>query len=241
MTETRQTLNEKRAVTPLWIVALFVSLTETVLGIAVTQTSGNIQAALTVFVLAFPVVIAGAFFGILWHKPYVFYPPTEFGTQTNVVDYVTAMQRKPELFKQNTGKQEDKLLNTAEKKATDEVADKFIEWTSPAGLLIIYFCSIAQIKKLSFNLREFCSTLEFATYDYTLGFLIAIQSADLISVNELKGIWSITDINKKLQKATRSEFNEISAKLLKRLEIDDEASKTGIQDEADRIEKYFQK
>lgn len=92
MKETKQLLNKKKAITPLWIVALFVSLTEVVLGVAVTQTQGGIQIALTVFVLAFPVLIAAAFFLILWYKSFVFYPPTEFGDQTNVLDYVRAMQ-----------------------------------------------------------------------------------------------------------------------------------------------------
>lgn len=103
MTETKQMLNERKAITPLWIVALFVSLTEVVLGVAVTQTQGGIQVSLTVFVIAFPILIAGMFFKILWVKPYVFYPPTEFGTQTNVTDYVQAMQGKaaPENQMQN--------------------------------------------------------------------------------------------------------------------------------------------
>ena len=100
MTETKQMLNERKAITPLWIVALFVSLTEVVLGVAVTQTQGGIQVSLTVFVIAFPVLIAGMFFTILWVKPYVFYPPTEFGTQTNVTDYVQAMQGKAALENQ---------------------------------------------------------------------------------------------------------------------------------------------
>lgn len=91
MNETTQLLR-KKAITPLWIVALFVSFTELVLGAAVTQTQGGIQIALTVFVLAFPVLIAVAFFLVLWFRSYVFYPPTEFGDQINVLDYVSAMR-----------------------------------------------------------------------------------------------------------------------------------------------------
>lgn len=83
----------KRPITPLWIIALFVSLTEAVLSIAVTQTSSNIQLILTVFVITFPLLIAIAFFTILWNRPYVFYPPTEFGSDTDVETYVGAMQR----------------------------------------------------------------------------------------------------------------------------------------------------
>lgn len=65
--------------TPLAIIAAFVTLTETVLGIGLTQVSGGVQVALTVFVIAFPTLVALAFFIILWSRPYVFYSPAEFG------------------------------------------------------------------------------------------------------------------------------------------------------------------
>jgi hypothetical protein len=65
-------------VTPLWIVAAFVTLTEMVLGYAVTKVSGSIQVTLTIFVIAFAVFIAAAFFFTLWNRPYVFYPPSEY-------------------------------------------------------------------------------------------------------------------------------------------------------------------
>jgi hypothetical protein len=84
----------KRPITPLWIISLFVSLTETILGFAVTQTDGMIQIALTSFVIIFPIFIAGIFFLILWNKPFVLYPPTEYGKRTDVSSYVNAMQKK---------------------------------------------------------------------------------------------------------------------------------------------------
>lgn len=65
-------------VTPLWIVAAFVTLTEAVLGFAVTQVEGGVQIALTIFVISFALLVAGAFFLILWHRPWVFYPPSEY-------------------------------------------------------------------------------------------------------------------------------------------------------------------
>jgi hypothetical protein len=64
---------------PLWIVSLFVTLTETVLGFALTQTTGGVQMALTVFVLGFPVLVASAFFKTLWSMAWVFYSPNEYG------------------------------------------------------------------------------------------------------------------------------------------------------------------
>lgn len=95
MNELNQRGPDKRAITPLWVISLFVSLSETVLGVAVTQTTGNIQAALTAFVIAFPLLVAGAFFVILWSRPEVLYAPTEYGKQTDVTSFAKAMRRKP--------------------------------------------------------------------------------------------------------------------------------------------------
>ena len=80
--------------TPLWITALFLSLAETVASITAIQTSGNPQLALVGFVIAFPTLVAAAFFTILWNRPYVLYPPTEYGEQPNVRQFVEAMQRR---------------------------------------------------------------------------------------------------------------------------------------------------
>jgi hypothetical protein len=74
------------------VISLFISLTETVLGIGVIQTSGGIQIALTVFVIVFPLLVASAFFVILWNRNYVFYSPSEYGQQ-DVRQYVEAMQQ----------------------------------------------------------------------------------------------------------------------------------------------------
>ncbi len=84
--------SQKRQLTPLWIISLFVSLTETALGITVSQTSGSVQIALTIFVVAFPFLVAYSFFLILWHRPYVFYSPGEYG-QVDVKDFVGALSQ----------------------------------------------------------------------------------------------------------------------------------------------------
>ena len=65
-------------ITPLWIVAAFVTLTEAVLGYALTQVQGGVQTALTVFVISFALLVATSFFAILWNRPYVFYSPSEY-------------------------------------------------------------------------------------------------------------------------------------------------------------------
>jgi len=87
---------QTKGMTPLWVISLFVSLSEVVTGIAVTQANGGIQVTLTVFVVVFPILVATAFFVILWTKPYVFYSPNEFGPQTDVTKYVDAMRHRNE-------------------------------------------------------------------------------------------------------------------------------------------------
>ena len=43
------TSQRPQRMTPLWVISLFVSLTEVVAGIAVTQASGGVEVALTAF------------------------------------------------------------------------------------------------------------------------------------------------------------------------------------------------
>lgn len=89
----RETLRSVKSITPLWVISFFFSLTEVMLVVGVINTKSGIQLAITIFALVFPVAVAVAFFIILWFKPYVFYPPTEYGEQTNVKQFVEAMQR----------------------------------------------------------------------------------------------------------------------------------------------------
>lgn len=89
--------NEQKAQkspTPLWIIASFISLSEISLTVGVIQTEGGIQVALTVFVLLFPLIVASLFFLILWNRPYVLYPPSDYGRETDVGSYVDAMLKK---------------------------------------------------------------------------------------------------------------------------------------------------
>src|SRR5438128_154475 len=78
-TSPKQAIAKSGKITPLWIVAAFVTLTETVLGYALTQVSDGVQVALTTFVIVFAILVAGSFFAILWSRPYVFYSPAEYG------------------------------------------------------------------------------------------------------------------------------------------------------------------
>ena len=81
------------APTPLGIIALFVGLAETVTGLAATQTLGGTQIAFTSFAVGFPLLVGAAFFTVLWARPYVLYPPKEFGSNVDVARYVEAMRQ----------------------------------------------------------------------------------------------------------------------------------------------------
>jgi len=81
--------------TPLRIIGLFIGLTEIIVGTVVTQTTGTVQMILTIFVIAFPLLIAAAFFALLWDRPQNLYPPSEYGGGTTAVsEFVEAMHRR---------------------------------------------------------------------------------------------------------------------------------------------------
>lgn len=63
------------------------------------KASGGIQIALTSFVIVFPVLVAGIFFYILWNRPYVFYPPSDFTKDVDVHQYVSAMSSGKDIIK----------------------------------------------------------------------------------------------------------------------------------------------
>jgi hypothetical protein len=80
-----------KRLSPLWIVSLFVSLTETIAGVGIIQTTGSVQVTLTVFVVGFPILVASGFFLILWDRPWVFYSPGEYGN-VDPAKYVSALR-----------------------------------------------------------------------------------------------------------------------------------------------------
>lgn len=240
MSETSHLLAGKKAMTPLWIVALFVSLTEVVLGAAVTQTTGGIQVALTVFVIVFPTLVAGFFFLTLWHRPFVFYPPTEFGQQVKVSEYVEAMQRRPGLLMQASGPIESAPATEKEKRAASDIADTFLIRLGVGAGLVIYICSIAFSKQVTFNISELCSKLEVVTVDYFTGILMATRAARLLNYTYNEDLFYITELNSKIMLDTHAKFekhlDEGSKKATKPV---NESMKKRIMDEAILIEQFF--
>lgn len=82
-----------RVLSPLWVISLFLGLSEAAVTIAVTQAHGWIQSLLSIFAVAFPTVVAAAFFLILWYDNKILYAPGEFAAGTTVTEYAEAMTR----------------------------------------------------------------------------------------------------------------------------------------------------
>lgn len=126
--------NGLKILTPLGIIGSFLSLTEVVAGIAATKTTGAVQTILIVFVCAFPLVVAGAFFRILWARPHVFYPPAEFGSFQDVTTFVEAMRSNaqagaPSATQQTMAEPEtpalpEAVVDTKAAEATKDTKDK---------------------------------------------------------------------------------------------------------------------
>ena len=98
MTEAKR----KGSITPLWIISLFLTFTEIILGVGVVQTTGGIQIALVSFVISFPILISTTFFLLLWFKPYVLYSPFEFGSAEDAVTFIDAITRDAKNIQQKS-------------------------------------------------------------------------------------------------------------------------------------------
>lgn len=83
---------DAQVLNPLWIISLFLGVSEVTVGIAATQSAGWIQGLLALFAVLFPVGVATAFFVILWLRPFVLYAPGDFSEHTTVTAYVEAMR-----------------------------------------------------------------------------------------------------------------------------------------------------
>ena len=76
---------------PLTVISGFFGLVELGLAYSSGVSSGWLQIAVLTFMALFASGIAGAFFFFLWHRNWVFYPPSEF-LNVPVEDYVNAMR-----------------------------------------------------------------------------------------------------------------------------------------------------
>ncbi|MFI5914328.1 hypothetical protein [Dactylosporangium sp. NPDC051541] len=114
-------------VNPLWIVSLFLGLSELTAGVAAASTSGWVQGLFAIFSVAFPVLIAVGLFVILWKRPFVLYAPGDFSRHTPVESFVNAM-RSPSTVTVTSIQSVDVAAATAAASALDRIgAEKYIE------------------------------------------------------------------------------------------------------------------
>lgn len=91
-----------RVLNPLWIISLFLGLSETTAGVATTQSSGWVQGVLAVFAVCFPVIVSAAFFLILWWHPENLYAPGDYPKHMPVSSFIDGIRKSrtidPEFF-----------------------------------------------------------------------------------------------------------------------------------------------
>src|SRR5947209_6072097 len=80
-------------INPLWIISLFFSFTEIALGVVAFKTTGNVQVALTCFVISFPLLIAAGFFALLWYRPEHLYAPKDFGSDDSFLKSISEARK----------------------------------------------------------------------------------------------------------------------------------------------------
>ncbi|MFS8070080.1 MAG: phosphoribosylaminoimidazolesuccinocarboxamide synthase, partial [Byssovorax sp.] len=97
---------------PLAVIVVFVSLTEFIAGGAlILKAEGGVLAALTTFVIAFPVSVAAAFFFVLWFRPAHLYAPKD---HTSSQDFIKSLRVNSELRQREIAKQNDAYKNQLE-------------------------------------------------------------------------------------------------------------------------------
>ncbi len=82
--------------TPLWVIALFVSVAETVAGVSLSFTAGWVQGFLAVFVAVFAVGVVACFFGSLWFCPHKLYSPSDYPVGVSGAEFKAILYQKQE-------------------------------------------------------------------------------------------------------------------------------------------------
>jgi hypothetical protein len=104
-----------------------VSLAESVMAVALVQTSGVVQMDLTYFVTLFPVFVAAAFFVILAFKTWVLYGPWEFRNPTEIAAFKGELSLKPLDTNSLQNLLADKVGNIVQDQVTAERVVKSIQ------------------------------------------------------------------------------------------------------------------
>lgn len=97
-------------ITPLGIIAAFVTLTQTTMVYAVTKATGGVQIWLVVFLFFYAFLVTAAFFFFLWYRPLHLYSPAESGGADQIMKTVYRTQRPPEAMTVAQTKEEERIV-----------------------------------------------------------------------------------------------------------------------------------
>lgn len=81
---------------PLGVIAALLGVIDVGLAGVGAATDGGIQIAVLTFLGLYTCAVAGMFFVILWYRPWILYPPSEYAS-TTAQEFVAAMQGNPAL------------------------------------------------------------------------------------------------------------------------------------------------
>jgi hypothetical protein len=85
-----------RRMSPLWVIASFVSVTETVAGVSLNFTAGHVQCVLTWFVVGYAVLVLACFFITLWVWPSKLYSPYDYPSKPGPIEMMASWGHKGE-------------------------------------------------------------------------------------------------------------------------------------------------
>lgn len=94
-------ISTPKTLNPLWIISIFLSLTEISLAYAVFNTSGTIQTIVLSFALVFPILVAIIFFIFLWFKPQNLYAPKDFQTDEAFIEVMKEQRESQKEIRKN--------------------------------------------------------------------------------------------------------------------------------------------
>jgi hypothetical protein len=79
---------------PLWIIALFVTLSQVTAGAAAVATDGTTRLIFAIFAVSFPILVLVAFVCLLLFRPLNLYAPAQYTERTGIREYAEGLSRQ---------------------------------------------------------------------------------------------------------------------------------------------------
>ncbi|MEW1641591.1 hypothetical protein [Streptomyces sp. NPDC091219] len=169
-----------KVLNPLWIISLFLTVSEVSVGAAATQTQGWLQALLVIYSVFFPTAVAATFFGILVKKPYVLYAPKDYSSNPSVNDFVSALNSSRVRGIEN--------MEASIRQAMEEVVPKIIDETFARPDREELVANAVRVAQADFLQRTI--HVSFLALDVTLSDLVLPVSDDTPVQQVLDEVWS---------------------------------------------------